>query len=77
MVRRNVCIDNALPVDAMRIEVSAGNFNETINMSREDFKTLFGFEPKEGLFLEIDIEDVTELRRARIRAIHARMGLRR
>lgn len=76
MVRRNVCVDNHNPKEAMRIEVSTEDFNEVVYVSRDVFKSLFGVEARESLFLEIDIEDVTEARRANVRAIHERMGLR-
>lgn len=76
MTKRNIFIDSAWPKDAIRIEVSTEDSNESMCMSREIFEFLFDVEVKEGLFLEIDIEDVTEERRKKIKEIHDRMGAR-
>jgi len=76
MTKRNVCIDSSWPKDSMRVEVSTENSNESMYVSEEIFKFLFGVEAKEGLFLEVDIEDITEQRGKKIREIHDRMGAR-
>lgn len=78
MVKRNICIDSAWPKDNMRVIITTeSGIGTVVCMKKESFELLFGAEAKEGLYLEVDmdIEDVTEEKRARVRDIQHRIGV--
>lgn len=73
-MRLGVCIDSAIPRDQMRVMISQENgLNEQIYMSKRLFEAIFRTAAREGLYLEIDIEDMTEERRANAKALQDRI----
>ena len=79
MTKRNICIDSAWPKDSMRVLITTeSGIGTVVYMKKESFELLFGVEAKEGLYLEVDmdIEDVTEEKRAAVIAMQKRLGLK-
>jgi hypothetical protein len=77
MTKRNIFIDSSWPRDDMRVLITDdGDTDIVMHMSSKTFLDIFGVFAKEGLYLEIDIENVTEEKRAEVRAIQRRLGLK-
>ena len=79
MTKRNICIDSVQPSDSMRVLITTeSGIGTVVYMKKESFELLFGVEAKEGLYLEVDmdIEDVTEEKRAAVIAMQKRLGLK-
>lgn len=77
MVKRDICIDSVRPIDDIRILITADDGTNTImHMDRVIFEDLFGVKAKLGLYLELDIDDVTAEKSINIRGIQQKLGLR-
>jgi hypothetical protein len=60
----NICVDE-IENNILKMEVFGEDIVQIIDMTLDSFRSIFHFNPKEGLYLELSIRDITEERKQR------------
>jgi hypothetical protein len=74
MVRLGLCIDR-VHREIVKVLISEENARdeEEAYMKSTDFETIFRIIPREGLFLEIEVNDITEKRRHKAKELQQKI----